>query len=146
MRTATFLSGPAARERGAALIIGLVLLLAVTVLGISGMNMSTLEVAMASNRQSHQAAFECAETGIDLSIAQPLVPSGMAPLEDDCDDDAVSSFQAETTFVTTTLPPDGAFSTDITAYHFDTESTGTGPRNAVSTHVQSTYVLGPTVN
>lgn len=140
------ISGHRARQRGAALIIGLVLLLAVTVLGISGMSMSTLELTMASNRQSHQAAFECAETGIDLSIAQPLVPAGMPTLNGTCDDDGDITFAADTTFITTTLPPDGAFSTDISAYHFDTESSGAGPRNAVSIHTQSTYVIGPSAN
>ena len=131
------------RERGAALVIGLVLLLALAVLGVSAMNMSTLELAMASNRQSHQAAFECAETGIDLSIAQPLAPTGVPALNGSCDDAGDIAFTAQTTFVTTTLPPDGAFSTDIAAFHFDSQSAGSGPRNAASTHTQSFYVLGP---
>ncbi len=134
------------RQRGAALIIGLVLLLALTVLGISGMNMSTLELTMAGNKQSQQQAFERAEIGIDRAIAQPAVPGSTLEISEDVDGDGNTDIQSETNFATTTLPPDGAFSTDIAAFHFDTVSVGSGPRNAVSTHSQSFYVLGPSIN
>lgn len=136
-------AGAPCAQRGAALIIGLVLLLAMTVLGISGMSMSTLELTMAGNMQSHQRAFECAETGIDRAITEPALPGGMAAINEVCGD---GNFTAQNEFVTTTLPPDGAFSTDIAAYHFDIESAGTGPRNAASTHTQSFYVIGPAIN
>ena len=57
-------------QRGAALVVGLVLMLVLTVLGISGLNTATLELVMASNTQSQQLAFQAAETGIDsLAIA-----------------------------------------------------------------------------
>lgn len=134
------------RQRGAALIIGLVMMLALTVLGISGMNMATLELTMASNSQSQQFAFEAAETGIDLAISQPPNPGNQLVIDEDIDSDGTNDVHSVTDFVTTTLPPDGAFSTDISAYHFDTVAVGTGPRNAVSTHRQSFYVIGPDAN
>ena len=58
------------RQRGAALIVGLVLLMVLTVLGISGMNSATLELTMAGNTQFGQDAFQAAETGIDLVLAR----------------------------------------------------------------------------
>lgn len=135
---------PHARQGGAALIVGLVLMLALTVLGISGMNMATLELTMANNSQAQHLSFEAAETGIDLAIAQPPNPSspatfGWTPV----DADGTYETRADTDFVRTTLPPDGAFSTDMAAYHFDTEASGRGLRNAMSTHTQSFYVIGP---
>lgn len=140
-------STPRARQSGAALIVGLVLMLALTVLGVSGMNMATLELTMANNSQAQQRAFEAAETGIDMAIAQPPNPSSPATFGwTALDADGTYETQADTDFVRTTLPPDGAFSTDMAAYHFDTEATGRGSRNAVSTHTQSFYVIGPTAN
>ena len=57
------------RERGAALIVGLILLLVMTVLAVATMGTANLEVVMASNTQNSQNAFQLAETGIDTNIA-----------------------------------------------------------------------------
>ncbi len=140
-------------QRGAALVVGLVLLMVLTVLGVSGMNTATLELTMASNAQFNQDAFQSAETGIDLVIARrsfntiPGDPGNViapTPLGD-----GSYSTQAVTTFEENTPVPDMGFSMGvgtsgaIQAYHFDIVSTGTGPRNARSTHNQSFYVVGP---
>lgn len=140
-------------QQGAALIVGLVLLMVLTVLGISGMNSSTLELTMASNAQFHQDAFQAAETGIDIAIAGrafstvagapgnfvPVTPLG----------DGTYSTQAVTAFQLTTPVPDLGFSGGegtpgtIQAFHFDVVAIGAGPRAAASTHNQSFYVIGP---
>jgi type IV pilus assembly protein PilX len=52
-------------QRGAALVVGLLLLLVLTLLAISGMNTSTLELVMAGNTQFYQNAFQASETGIE---------------------------------------------------------------------------------
>ncbi|MEL7451569.1 MAG: PilX N-terminal domain-containing pilus assembly protein, partial [Pseudomonadota bacterium] len=57
------------RQRGAALIIGLVLLMMLTVLTVSGMRAATLEITMAGNVQYAQNAFQAAETGIERAMA-----------------------------------------------------------------------------
>ena len=140
-------------QQGAALIVGLVLLMVLTVLGISGMNSSTLELTMASNAQYHQDAFQAAETGIDIAISRrtfstvlgapgntlPVTPLG----------DGTYSTQAVTGFQQTTPVPDIGFSGGegtpgtIQAFHFDVVSIGAGPRGASSIHNQSFYVIGP---
>ena len=141
------------RQRGAALVVGLVLLMVLTVLGVSGMNTATLELTMASNTQFNQDAFQAAETGIDLVLARRtfntipgdpgnvVVPTALG--------DGSYTTQAMTTFQETTPVPDIGFSGGIgtpgtvQAFHFDIVSIGTGPRNARSTHNQSFYVVGP---
>lgn len=139
----------AKRQRGAALVVGLVLMLVLTVLGISGMNTATLELTMAGNTESHQDAFQAAETGIDIPIGQrtytTLNPTTLAytPLGD-----GTYGTQSITSCVETTPVPDIAFSMGTTtgtvqAFHFDIVSVGTGPRGATSTHNQSFYVVGP---
>ena len=56
------------RQRGAALIIGLLLLLVLTLLAVSGMRSASEELIMAGNEQYRQSAFQGAEAGIELAI------------------------------------------------------------------------------
>jgi type IV pilus assembly protein PilX len=140
-------------QRGAALIVGLILLMVLTVLGVSGMNTATLELTMTSNAQFHQDAFQSAETGIDIGIERrafntipgspgntiPLTPLGAGTYWT----------QANITPQDPTPVPDGGFSGGVgvpgtvQAFHFDIVAVGTGARNATSTHNQSFYVVGP---
>ncbi len=141
------------KQRGAALVVGLVLLMILTILGISGMNTATLQLTMASNAQFHQDAFQAAETGIDLAMSNggfgTAIGGAGAVLPPTPLGDGASSTQAVTTFQLATPVPDRAFSLGVgtsgavQAYHFDVVSQGTGPRNAISTHTQSFYVIGP---
>ncbi len=137
---------PVGRQRGATLVVGLVLLLVLTVLGVSGMNMATLEITMSSNSQFQQDAFQAAETGIDVPIAQRNFTTFTATTNEGVVGDG--EYRSETVFMETTPVPDIAFSMgtstgSVQAFHFNVRSVGTGPRNAVSTHVQSFYVVGP---
>ena len=54
------------KQSGAALVIGLVLLLVLTLLAVSGMNTATLEVQMAGNSQFAENAFQAASAAIIL--------------------------------------------------------------------------------
>jgi hypothetical protein len=49
------------RQNGAALVVGLLLLMVLTLLAISGMNTASLELVMAGNTQYQQNAFQAAE-------------------------------------------------------------------------------------
>lgn len=140
---------PRKQQQGAALIVGLVLLMVLTVLGISGMNTATLELTMASNAQFHQDAFQAAETGVDILISQrpyPTVAPGILPVTPL--GDGSYGTQGLNTWMENTPVPDRAFSMGegdgtVEAYHFDIFAVGNGPRNAISTHNQSFYVVGP---
>jgi hypothetical protein len=144
MNTATNLG---ARQTGATLIVGLVLLLLLTIVGVSGMNTATFEVAMSGSSQYQQDAFQMAEDGIDIALAQRgFTTSG--PRTIPWLGDPHYDRRSITSFVTTTPVPDAAFSAGTTtgsvqAFHFDIVSEGRGARNASSTHTQSFYVLGP---
>jgi type IV pilus assembly protein PilX len=139
-------------QRGAALVVGLLLLVVLTLLAISGMNTATLDLQMAGNEQSYQNAFQAAETGIEQAIASgnyntnaaTVIPVTNVPGSTD-------TFQARTEFnCTTGKSPVRGYSMGIsgpgatyTAYHFDTTSVGNSSRNSTSTHVQSFYIVGP---
>ena len=136
-----------ARQTGAALVVGLVLLLVLTVVGVSGMNTATMQVTMAGNTQFQNDAFQMAEAGIDVALATRNFTTSAAttvPWLNNPDHDRMSV----TTFQTTTPVPQMAFSMgvgtgSVQAYHFDIVSVGKGPRNASSTHHQSFYQPGP---
>lgn len=134
-----------ARQSGAALVMGLVLLLVLTVLAISGMSTSTLELQMARNAQLGHNAFQSAEVGIERAMHSGNYNTGTQP--------PLTStpyrFSAAMTFNPRngeTDVPSGGYSmgvgTGFKAFHFDVTSTGTADRNATSTHIQSFYIMG----
>jgi len=136
-----------ANQTGATLIVGLILLLVLTVVGVSGMNTSTLEVAMSGAAQYQQDAFQMAEDGIDIAIGtRGFTTVGATTIN--FTGDPNYDRKSVTTFVTSTPVPDAAFSGGVTAgsvqaFHFDIVSVGKGARNSSSTHTQSFYVVGP---
>jgi type IV pilus assembly protein PilX len=147
MRHQNFNNG-SRRQQGAALVTGLIMLLVLTVLAVSGMNTSTLELTMAGNVQYQQNAFQAAETGIDIiidnrnftTVAPTVLP--VTPLSPTDTTQSVASFQNNTPV------PDAAFSMGedtgaVAAFHFDIVAVGNSARNATSTNNQSFYVVGP---
>lgn len=138
--------GPHARQTGAALVIGLVLLMVLTVLGVSGINMATLELNMAGNEQAQQLAFQAAETGIDVALSGTIDFSAPVAYNDVAVGDGSASFDATIACVGTTRVPDGAYSADLAAQaiHFEATSVGRhATRAATSTQTQGIYIVGP---
>ena len=142
------------RQDGAALVVGLVLLVVITVLAISGMNTATTELAMARNDQNYENAFQAAETGIENALSQgsfnTLANTNLAY--------NINTHDSVTTvivFEDSTLVPDRAFSlgvgSGIAAYHFNAIATaeskrdagGTTDRDASAVHSQAFYKVGP---
>jgi type IV pilus assembly protein PilX len=137
------LPATAASQRGATLIVGLVLLLVLTVVGVSGMNTATMEINMAANTQFQQDAFQMTEDGVDMVLATRDYTTDAARTLDWIGGGAESDRRAVTTYRMNTDVPDAAFSSDeVEAFHFDIRAVGRGSRNAQSEHVQSFYVVG----
>jgi type IV pilus assembly protein PilX len=136
------LSSSPAAQRGATLIVGLVLLLVLTVVGVSGMNTATMEINMAANTQFQQDAFQQTEDGIDVMIGTRDYTTEAARTLD-WTGNASFDRRAVTVYRLNTGVPDVAFSDEeYEAFHFDVTSIGRGPRNAQSQHTQSFYVVG----
>lgn len=55
-------------QSGAALVVGLILLMVLTLLAVSGMTTAALELQMASNEQYQERAFQFADAGIEQAI------------------------------------------------------------------------------
>lgn len=147
------------KQNGAALVVGLILMVVVTILAISGMNTATTELAMARNDQAYENAFQAAETGLETAISQgrfdTLITINLSQTVNSYD-----SVTAIINFEDSTLVPDRAFSlgvgSGIAAYHFLATSTaGSSPsgvggavtdRDATATHTQAFYKVGPEAN
>jgi len=143
------------RQNGAAMVVGLVLLVVITVLAISGVNTATTELAMARNDQNYENAFQAAETGLENALSQgsfnTLANTNLAYIINPHD-----SVTSVIVFEDSTLVPDKAFSlgvgSGIAAYHFNAIATatskrdtggGTTDRDSSAVHSQSFYVVGP---
>ncbi len=144
------------RQNGAALVVGLVLLVVITVLAISGMNTATTELAMARNDQNYENAFQAAETGLENALAQGTFNTlANTNLVTDIYGDGHDVVTSIIIFEDTTLVPDRAFSlgvgSGVSAYHFNVIATaeskrdagGTTDRDASAIHSQSFYIVGP---
>jgi type IV pilus assembly protein PilX len=145
---------PRRGQRGAALVIGLILLVVVTVLAISGMNTATTELAMARNAQVSENAFQAAETGIEIALAQPSFPTD-TPLAIQETVTPFESVDIGVSFERETIVTDRAFSlgvgSGISAFHFVAESDATSARGganrqASALHTQAFYIIGPQGN
>jgi type IV pilus assembly protein PilX len=133
------------------LIVGLVLLLVLTVVGVSGMNTATMQIKMAANTQFQQDAFQMTEDAIDIAIAtQTLTTNPLTPMIVDWTGDPSYDRRGVLTYQWPTDVPGGAaFSggntgsgTAFSAWHYDVVSVGRGPNNSTSQHIQSFYLLG----
>lgn len=138
-------------QRGAALVVGLILLLVLTVLAVSGVLMSTLELRMAGNQQQQERAFQAADTAIELAIGSATfntsVPVVVPPTPMDAAVPAGDQYEYLMQFVgessLPTVPTGYSLGSGIQAYHFLVESSGYSAAGARSDHVQGFYVVGP---
>ena len=158
-------------QRGAALVVGLILLLVLTLLAISGMTTASLELKMAGNDQYQERAFQMADAGIEQAIqagiyntnvttgtydkTDPLNPKpvrGQGRQIQNCPEPASPTAAEQCEYFIrfdentgVSAVPGGGFSlgTGFQAYHFEVDSFGVSNRGAASEHQQSFYVVGP---
>jgi type IV pilus assembly protein PilX len=145
------------KQQGAVLVVGLLLLVVITILAISGMNTATTELAMARNDKNAENAFQAAESGLEQALSQgpfnTLAPTNLGGYAVNSHDNV----SAIVNYEGSTLVPDRAFSlgvgSGISAYHFTVTATAESlrsgstanrtDRDAAAVHTQAFYVVGP---
>ena len=133
------------QQRGAALIIGLLLLLVMTVFAVSGMTGATLEMTLAGNTQFAENAFQAAESAIEAEVL--LGPSSpAAPRQNNFQFGPGTGAATTVTFDATRLAPPGYSLTEYQADHFIIDAAGTAGRNAAANNEQGFYVVVPNGN
>ena len=142
------------KQSGAALIVGLLLLVVITVLAVSGMSTATTELAMARNDQNYENAFQAAETGLEAALAQGQFNAvGTVSVTQYINSNDSVTAQIAPDGVPT-IVPDKAFSLGVggvVAYHFLATATaisertpGTpSDRDSNAVHTQAFYIVGP---
>ena len=127
------------RQRGAALVVGLLLLVILTLLAIAGMNTASTELVMAGNEQFREGAFNAAEGGLEREIVNitDVPPEGDSITRTA---DFGSNNTAETTIAYRGQGGvKGSSNSAYIAFHYDVTSIGRSSRNATTTQVQGTY-------
>ena len=141
------------KQGGAALVVGLILLVVITVLAVSGMSTATTELAMARNDQYYENAFQAAETGLETALSEGRYNTleGSELVQYISDNEKVLT---TVDFEDSTLVPDAAFSLGVggvSAYHFIATAIAESERapgfdtdrDAGAVHTQAFYVIGP---
>jgi len=139
-------SGFTHRQSGAALVIGLVLLLVLTILAISGVNSASLEFFMAGNEQYRQNAFQAAETGIERSMVTGTYNPAGAQQTIAGANTATDNYTATITPQMGGLPQPALWGNSwnsFSTYHFEVLSLGVAVRNAQASNTQGVAVIAP---
>jgi Tfp pilus assembly protein PilX len=143
------------RQRGAALIVGLVLLAVITLLAVVGMNISNSELASANSEQIRLRAFQAAESGLEHGLIYAAKDAGTTnigegetldtePVEgspEDEDGNAIDTFTNTVTYHGAGPAP-GYSETDYAAQHYAILAEGRSARNAVVRNEMGAFVVG----
>jgi len=153
------LRNPLRQQRGAALVIGMILLAIITLLAVVGMNISNSELASATSEQLRLRAFQAAETGVErglvdivqgtvvgTSSSTPVVQPAVAVVNSAVNP---STGAAQDQYQTTLqYRGESSFtpgnSQNFIAYHYTVISTGTSARNATAMHTQGAFITNTT--
>jgi type IV pilus assembly protein PilX len=140
------------KQTGAALVVGLVLMMVLTILAISTMRTATLGLLMAANAQYKERAFQLAETGLRdaanqlnngtlaLGTTEGWQNPGAITGSVDASGDA---YVVDLRFIRAGDPPPSySQGGEITALYFEMTSTGrTVARNAKSVQTQGFWTI-----
>jgi type II secretory pathway pseudopilin PulG len=133
------------RQRGAALIVGMIMLAILTLLAITAMNTSTTELIMAGNEQFRERAFQMGEAGIEQAVrALPTVPQDGKDVTKTGNSvsDPDDGYSTKSKYIGQDDDIPGFSAGKFVGLHYRIESTGSSVRNAKSVQTQGAYLLG----
>lgn len=135
------------KQRGAALVIGLLMLVILTLLAISGMNAASTELIMAGNEQYRQKAFNASSAGIEQALVdldkakQDLLTPTTTPKTAITGGDASDSYTTSTQYEGEDDNVAGFTAGRFAALHYQITSTGTAVRQSTSVQNQGAYLI-----
>jgi len=136
-------------QSGAVLIVAMIILVVLTLLGVTAMNTSSLQEKIASNTQEQVHAFQAAETGLNQAFADNLAydisstySGGAAPTVFAGSADSASYMP---TFLGFSPPPPGSLysATSFQAAHFNFRATGISATNLSVVLNGGAYQIAP---
>lgn len=136
-------------QKGAALITALVMLVILTMLGLSTLTTNTMNERMAANSQEVNRAFQAAESGLDLAYADvdSFNINNTSANPNTYTDSAFASYDADLTysvaFRQSTPPKRGSgWDSNYALYHFDTDSSASTVSGASASIHAGSYQVG----
>ena len=142
------------QQRGAALVVGLILLVVITLLGVVGMNIANTELASSTSEQLRLRAFNAAETGIEARLQTLRIDATTSSTPDKRDAVAVENAPLNTASgkaadlyqTTTTYYGEGSMLSRFSAgtfagFHYEVVSTGTSSRGATAVHTAGAFII-----
>ena len=155
---------PHSRQQGVVLVVALILLVVLTLLGVTSLNTTTLQEKMANNSQEINRAFQAGESGLNDAFANPNAFDLNAPVTGKTallgPYSAGANYSVQ--FVQTSNPPVGSLysASSFSSYHFRMDTTaasratdpgGTGALTMDSNAAEvvlagGAYQIGPKAN
>lgn len=132
-------------QEGNALPMSLILLLVLTILGVSGLKMANSQLKMTGYEQFHAQAMHAAEAAIENALATKTHSDTMALTVD-----PVLSYGSNVTgqttrrYITDGPAPGGGVSmanSTFSAYHFEIEGSGSAPANTQVNVTQGIFIV-----
>jgi len=140
------------KQTGAVLIMSMLMLLVMTLIGITTMNTATLEEKMSANSMNNNISLQASESAVDAALADTnnlvLALNSSTPISvtTNLGTSGVTSV-ASITYIGSTIAPGFSFGNNqgtFSTYQFEAEGTGAVPAaNATSVTVQGIYRIGP---
>jgi len=144
----------ATRQRGAALVVSLILLTMLTLLAVSTMSTASLEVTMAGNDQFGENAFQLAETATEQYLQTVEANFTVCVNEQNpgiCDIPATAvnqpgfagTFQTQSAFISDVGDCPLSSVSEVIRFDFELQATGQSADNALSQHTQGWVFCNP---
>jgi type IV pilus assembly protein PilX len=139
-----------ARQSGAVLIVSMIILVVLTLLGVTAMNTTSLQERIASNTQEQVHAFQAAETGLNQAFADNLAydisssyTGGATPTAIVAGAGDMSSYTP--IFLGFSPPPPGSLysATSFQAAHFNFRAVGSSATNLSIVLNGGAYQIAP---
>jgi uncharacterized protein (UPF0333 family) len=132
-------------QAGVALPVSLIILLVLTILGVSGLQMARSQLEMTGYEQFYAMALRAAENAVEDALVNQ-VNSDTMPVTTDAGINFDTNIQGQTTrqyLMRGPIPSGGASlaNNQFAAYHFEVQGTGTAPANTQTTVVQGVYTI-----
>ncbi|VAW73891.1 hypothetical protein MNBD_GAMMA12-3733 [hydrothermal vent metagenome] len=140
------------RQSGAVLIMSMLMLLVMTLIGITTMNTATLEEKMSANSMNNNISLQASESAVDAALSDTnnlvLALNSSTPISVSTSLGVTGVTSVATIkYLGSTIAPGFSFGNNqgtFSTYQFEAEGTGSVPAaNATSVTVQGIYRIGP---
>lgn len=133
------------RQAGVALFVSLILLVVITLVAVSAMGISKLQLLIAGNTQYSMQAFQRGQSALETRFINESFDTTMSNDTADYKKGTETVATTAVTYIRSSNIPAGGYSLDAgyAAFHFEITANAEAPRGAQSEQTQGFYIIGP---